>query len=126
MGIEITGLDHVQLAIPKGGEERARTYFIGLLGMTEIEKPDVLKPRGGFWLTSGSLSLHIGIEEPFAPAKKAHPAFLTPDLAALAADLRAAGEVFSKAEDLPGLIRGYGADPFGNRIEFIERVEAGP
>ena len=122
MGAEITGLDHVQLAIPKGGEDTARAYFIGLLGMTEVEKPDVLKPRGGLWFTSGTLALHLGIEEPFAPAKKAHPAFLTPDLAVLAAHLRAAGEVFSRAEDLPGLIRGYGADPFGNRIEFVQRI----
>ncbi len=75
MGFALKGIDHVQLAAPKGSEEAARSFFAGILGMTEIEKPEKLRKRGGVWFQFGSSQLHIGIEEPFVPARKAHPAF---------------------------------------------------
>ena len=88
----ITGLNHVQLAMPRGQEELARSFYAGLLGMTELPKPPVLAARGGCWFASGAAVLHLGVEEPFAPARKAHPALLTDDLDELAAALTAAGD----------------------------------
>jgi catechol 2,3-dioxygenase-like lactoylglutathione lyase family enzyme len=115
----ITGLDHVQLAMPRGQEERARSFYAGLLGMTELPKPPVLAARGGCWFTSGTAMLHLGVEEPFAPARKAHPALLTDDLDGLAAALAAAGHACVTADgEIPGVRRFHTRDPFGNRVEF--------
>jgi catechol 2,3-dioxygenase-like lactoylglutathione lyase family enzyme len=111
--------DHVQLAMPAGEEERARAFYLGVLGMTELEKPADLKKRGGAWFASGSLQLHLGVEADFRPALKAHPALRCSDFDALTQRLRSnAVEVRVEAfED--GLRHGYIADPFGNRIELI-------
>ena len=79
----ITGIDHVQVAIPRGTEDEARRFYGWVLGMTELAKPAALAGRGGCWFTAGSAVLHLGVEEPFAPARKAHPAFVVDDLAAL-------------------------------------------
>ncbi|MFK4392644.1 catechol 2,3-dioxygenase-like lactoylglutathione lyase family enzyme [Peribacillus frigoritolerans] len=68
-------IDHIQLAAPKGSEETARKFFKNILGFDEVEKPEELKKRGGVWFEFGNYQIHIGIEEPFYPAKKAHPAF---------------------------------------------------
>lgn len=120
----IDGLDHVQVAAPRtpGVEEQARAFYGGLLGMKEVEKPDALKANGGVWYAAGSAQLHVGIEEPFAPAKKAHPALLVRGLADLRATLEAAGARTSEAEEIPGVSRFYVYDPFGNRLELMERV----
>lgn len=115
----ITGFDHVQLAMPRGREDAARSFYAGLLGMTELPKPPVLAVRGGCWFASGSAVLHLGVEEPFAPARKAHPALLVEDLGALAAALAAAGCECVRADDeIPGVRRFHTHDPFGNRVEF--------
>jgi catechol 2,3-dioxygenase-like lactoylglutathione lyase family enzyme len=115
----ITGLDHVQLAMPRGREELARSFYGGLLGMTELPKPPVLAARGGCWFTSGTAVLHLGVEEPFTPASKAHPALLTDDLDGLAAALTAAGHACFPADgEIPGVRRFHTRDPFGNRVEF--------
>jgi len=115
----ITGLDHVQVAIPRGVEDRARAFYGELLGMTEVPKPEALAARGGCWFESGGAVLHLGVEEPFAPARKAHPAFLVDDLDTLEARLVAAGHECTRADgELPGVRRFHTADPFGNRIEF--------
>ena len=115
----ITGLDHVQVAIPVGSEPIARAYYGTVLGMDEIPKPPALARRGGCWFTSGSAVLHLGVEESFAPAKKAHPAFLVTDLDALAATLAEAGASVTRADgELPGVRRLHTFDPFGNRLEF--------
>ena len=66
-------LHHVQLAMPRGGEDTAREFFVGVLDMTEIQKPPVLATRGGAWFRSGAVELHLGVEEPFQLARKAHP-----------------------------------------------------
>lgn len=115
----ITGLDHVQVAIPVGGESDAREYYGAVLGMQEVPKPTALAARGGCWFVSGNAVLHLGVEEPFAPARKAHPAFLVTDLDALADVLGSSGrEVTHSDGELPGIRRFHTFDPFGNRLEF--------
>jgi catechol 2,3-dioxygenase-like lactoylglutathione lyase family enzyme len=115
----ITGLDHVQIAMPRGAERAARAFYAGLLGMTELPKPPVLAARGGCWFTSGAAVLHLGVEEPFSPARKAHPAFLATDIGELQAALTAAGYACVRSdEEIPGVRRFHTRDPFGNRVEF--------
>ena len=119
----ITGLDHVQVAAPRtsGVEEQARAFYGGLLGLAEIEKPESLKANGGVWFSAGSQELHIGLEEPFSPARKAHPAFNVDGLPALRARLEAAGVEVHDAQPIPGVVRFHVYDPFGNRIELQEK-----
>jgi catechol 2,3-dioxygenase-like lactoylglutathione lyase family enzyme len=118
-GPVITGFDHVQLAMPRGREDAARSFYAGLLGMSELEKPPVLAARGGCWFAAGAAVLHLGVEEPFAPARKAHPALLVDDLDGLEAALRAAGHACVRADgEIPGVRRFHTSDPFGNRVEF--------
>ena len=115
----ITGFDHVQLAMPRGREDEARSFYAGLLGMTELPKPPALAVRGGCWFTSGAAVLHLGVEEPFAPAGKAHPALLVDDLDGLEGALSAAGHACVRADgEIPGVRRFHTRDPFGNRVEF--------
>lgn len=115
----ISGIDHVQVAIPSGGETTARAYYGLLLGMNEVPKPPALAARGGCWFESGSAVLHLGVEESFAPARKAHPAFLVEDLTALQDRLMAEGYECQRSDgELPGISRFHTFDPFGNRIEF--------
>ncbi len=117
----VNGIDHVQLAMPVGGEPLARQFYGGLLGLAEIEKPPNLAARGGNWFRCGPLQLHLGVEADFRPARKAHPALVVTDLQALLAALKAAGfEVKHDPEPVPGVERAFTADPFGNRIELIE------
>jgi catechol 2,3-dioxygenase-like lactoylglutathione lyase family enzyme len=118
--MKVLGLDHVQLAMPRGGEEAARTFYQNLLGLAEIEKPPQLASRGGVWFACGSAQLHLGVEEGFRPAKKAHPALLVSQLEELLARLRGAGlEVVDDAA-IPGVRRAFVFDPFGNRVELID------
>jgi catechol 2,3-dioxygenase-like lactoylglutathione lyase family enzyme len=114
-------LDHVQLAAPPGCEAEARRFFGELLGLPEIEKPAALRARGGVWFGLGSHQLHIGVEDGFVPARKAHPALrVAPgELEAVAARLTAAGASIAWDETLPGERRFYTEDPWGNRIEIL-------
>jgi catechol 2,3-dioxygenase-like lactoylglutathione lyase family enzyme len=121
----ITGYDHVQVAIPAGSEPTARAFYGGLLGMQEQPKPPVLAARGGSWFVAGDAVLHLGVEEPFRPAGKAHPAFVVSDLDALAAHLGAADYAVTWADEIPGVHRFHTSDPFGNRIEFVAGRPAG-
>ena len=114
----ITGIDHVQVAAPPGCEAAARAFYGGLLGLAEIPKPETLAARGGCWFRAGSQELHVGVEEPFAPARKAHPGLVHGDLATLADRLGAAGHEVSFEDSIPGSKRLYVADPFGNRLEI--------
>ena len=112
-------LHHVQISCPVGGEDRARAFYAGALGMTEVAKPPVLAARGGVWFRSDGVEVHIGVEEPFAPARKAHPAFSVDDLDAVAAAVAAAGFPVAWDDDLPGYRRFYTADGNGNRVEIL-------
>jgi catechol 2,3-dioxygenase-like lactoylglutathione lyase family enzyme len=114
----ILGIDHVQVAAPAGCEPEARAFYAGLLGLEELEKPEPLRSRGGCWFRAGTDELHVGVEEPFAPARKAHPGFVVDDLAGLATRLRAEGMEVTPDETIPGVERAYVADPFGNRLEL--------
>lgn len=114
-----TALHHVQLAIPKGGEPRARAFYSGALGMHEIPKPAQLSGRGGCWFRAGLVELHLGVEDPFTPARKAHPAFTVDDLSAAEAQCRTAAIPVTRDADLPNWRRFFIADPFGNRIEIL-------
>jgi catechol 2,3-dioxygenase-like lactoylglutathione lyase family enzyme len=113
-------IHHIQLAMPPGEEGRARAFYAGVLGMTEIAKPSRLVARGGVWFVAGDVQLHLGVEAGFKGAKKAHPALLVPDLAGLKARCRAAGVETVTDEPLEGFDRFYAADPFGNRLEFLQ------
>ena len=119
----VVGLDHVQVAAPRseGVEEEARAFYGGLLRLREIEKPDALKPKGGVWFSLGSGELHVGLEDDFRPARKAHPAFAVDDLDGLRMRVEAVGCETSEAEEIPGVRRFYVNDPFGNRIELLEK-----
>lgn len=112
-------IDHVQLAMPAGEEARARRFYRDLLGMVEIPKPLELAKRGGCWFASGGVQLHLGVEEDFHAAKKAHPALRCFDYDVLISRLRAAGVDTKGDESIPGVRRCHIFDPFGNRIELI-------
>ena len=117
----IAALDHVQLAMPPGREAEARRFYADLLGIPEVEKPPHLAKRGGCWFERGSLKLHLGVEADFCPALKAHPALLVVNLTALVDRLARAGYPASEDKPLEGYDRRYIADPFGNRLELMER-----
>src|SRR5215213_2649931 len=118
--MRIYALDHVQLAMPPGEEEQARAFYGGVLGLAEVPKPANLAGRGGAWFEGGALKLHLGVEQDFRPARKAHPALLVEGLDELAARCQAAGHPIVQDEPLAGYRRVYVSDPFGNRIELME------
>ncbi|MBW9214377.1 VOC family protein [Mumia sp. zg.B53] len=113
-------LHHVQLAIPAGGEDACRAFWGGVLGMHELEKPAELAPRGGCWFRSGGVEVHLGVEEDFRPARKAHPGILVARIDDVAARLAAAGVEVTWDDAFPGHRRFYTADPFGNRLEVLQ------
>jgi catechol 2,3-dioxygenase-like lactoylglutathione lyase family enzyme len=115
-----TGIHHVQVAMPRGGEDRARRFYGDLLGFPEISKPANLLGRGGVWFQTANLQLHIGVDKVFMPATKAHIAYQVENLEAFRARLVAAGVVITDDEPLPGFDRFYVDDPFGNRVEILE------
>jgi catechol 2,3-dioxygenase-like lactoylglutathione lyase family enzyme len=116
-------IDHVQIAIPAGGEEQARRFYGALLGLQEIEKPANLRKRGGVWFMTGNLQLHLGVDQAFRPAEKAHVAFRVTGLAGTRGRLEAAGYTVTEDEPLPGFDRFYVLDPFGNRMELLEPAQ---
>ena len=116
--VTVTGIDHVQVAAPPGCEADARAFYGDLLGLEELPKPESLRARGGCWFRAGAQELHVGVEEPFAPARKAHPGLVVAGLEELATRLRAAGLEVTPDDSIPGVERVYVADPFGNRLEL--------
>ena len=120
--MRIERLDHVQLAMPAGGENAARQFYDETLGIPEVRKPAHLARRGGCWFENGSVRIHLGVEQDFRPAKKAHPALVVSDLAALIKNLCAKGYRVVEDEPLEGYDHRYVDDPFGNRIELMEPV----
>ena len=118
--VRITGIEHVQLAMPPGGEPTACEFYAGLLGLPERTKPPALAARGGCWFEAPGVKVHVGVEADFRPAQKAHPALLVDDLAALQTALAAAGVESVPDEPADGRKRCFVSDPFGNRIELIQ------
>ncbi|MBR7829604.1 glyoxalase [Actinospica sp. MGRD01-02] len=112
-------VDHVQLAIPAGGEVACRVFWGGLLGLAEVPKPPVLAPRGGCWFDGPGFQVHLGVEAGFRPARKAHPGFRIRGIRALADRLASAGYPVTWSDEVPGQDRFHTADPFGNRLEFL-------
>jgi catechol 2,3-dioxygenase-like lactoylglutathione lyase family enzyme len=119
---KLLGLHHIQLAMPEGEEEAALKFYGAILGMTQVAKPPELAPRGGLWFRDGALEVHLGIEEPFTPARKAHPAFLVRNLATLRERIETAGYRVTDDVPLEGFHRCHVRDPFGNRLELVEPV----
>ena len=113
-------IDHVQLAIPAGGEDEARQFWCDLLGFSELTKPESLAKRGGAWFENGPLQVHVGVETPFIPAQKAHPAFRVTNLTAIVDLLTQSGHPVRWDSEIPEVIRCHVDDPFGNRIELIQ------
>ena len=124
MAFNITKIDHVQVAAPKGSEEAARSFYGRILGMKELQKPEPLQARGGAWFEFPGFQLHVGVEEPFEPAKKAHPAFVVEGFDELKAHLLENGVAVKDDTSIPGSIRFFAADPFGNRLEFLKQAMA--
>lgn len=121
--MKVIAIDHVQLAMPVGEEEKARAFFIHILGFREIPKPAELAKRGGAWFESGQVQLHLGVEKDFRPARKAHPAFIVDELEPLIAAAQNAGyETDTDQPPLDGYKRAHVFDPFGNRIELMEKL----
>jgi catechol 2,3-dioxygenase-like lactoylglutathione lyase family enzyme len=118
--MRVRRLDHILLAMPPGRESDAREFYQGILGIPEAAKPSDLAARGGCWFEDGELKVHLGVEKNFSPARKAHPAFIVEDLAALTAILTKAGFPISHDQPLAGYDRIFVHDPFGNRIELME------
>ena len=117
-------IHHVQLACPPGSEDTLRSFYGGVLGLQELAKPPVLAARGGCWFRGHDIELHLGVENDFRPARKAHPGLLVRDLDAWAARLREAGYPVRPDGDFPGMRRFYSEDPLGNRLEFLEPAPA--
>ncbi|WP_411954857.1 VOC family protein [Alkalibacillus sp. S2W] len=120
MSFAFKRIDHVQLAAPKDSEDEARQFFAGVLGFQEMDKPEALKANGGVWFAFGNQQLHVGVEEPFYPAEKAHPAFEIKGLEAFKQHLDEKRVTYAVDDKLPGANRIYVHDPFGNRLEVLE------
>jgi catechol 2,3-dioxygenase-like lactoylglutathione lyase family enzyme len=121
--MKILSIDHVQIAIPAGEEETARAFYINILGFTEVSKPADLLKRCGAWFQSENVQLHLGVDNDFHPARKAHPAFLVDDLEAILEKVQRAGYEWDESQpSLDGYKRAHIYDPFGNRIELMERL----
>jgi catechol 2,3-dioxygenase-like lactoylglutathione lyase family enzyme len=123
MNIKFNRLDHVQVCIPRGTEAEAREFYGRLLGLEEIEKPDVLKKNGGMWYGVAGVQLHVGVEDEVAPSKR-HPAFEVQDVPGVRAYLEQNGVRTKDEPDIPGVRRFSLFDPFGNRIELLEKTKS--
>ncbi|RUS47158.1 glyoxalase [Cohnella sp. AR92] len=123
MSFQFIGLNHVQIAAPEGSETEARSFFHNILGWPELPKPEPLRSRGGVWFQCGNHQVHIGIQRDFIPAVKAHPAFEVTNLDGLRSHLllQRIPVIEDDARDGEGIRRFYLNDPFGNRLEFMER-----
>jgi len=119
----IETIDHVQLAMPKGREDEARAFYGAFLGLPEEPKPADMGGRGGCWFHQGAVKVHLGVEEPFNPARKAHVGFQVDDAATLAARAREAGYEVKAGDAYDPFVRVFIYDPFGNRLEFLSPVE---
>lgn len=120
---KLLGFHHVQLAMPAGREDEAEGFYAGVLELDRVPKPEALAARGGAWFRGDRVEVHLGVEDPFRPARKAHPAFLVDDLAGLRGRLMAAGAELEEQPELEGYERLHAFDPFGNRLEFLQATD---
>jgi len=120
----VIAIDHMQIAMPEGKEDLARSFYGEILGLPEVDKPKNLVNRGGVWFERGTLKVHLGIDLEFIPARKAHPGFLVVDLNSLSEKLESAGYDVKEGAQLPGFRRIFTNDPFGNRIELLQATTA--
>lgn len=118
--VRITSIDHVQLAMPPHREGEARRFYGELLGLSERPKPEPLASRGGCWFVGSGVQIHLGVEQDFRPARKAHPALVVEDLPALVTALQAAGFEVRIGDTVEGRQQRFTDDPFGNRIELVD------
>lgn len=116
-------LHHIQICCPRGGEDVARAFYAGVLGLTEVPKPERLRRTGGVWFREPGVELHVGVEEPFVPADKAHPALAVTDVDAVARAVEAAGHPLSWNDDIPGVRRFHTSDGHGNRVEIQQESD---
>jgi catechol 2,3-dioxygenase-like lactoylglutathione lyase family enzyme len=123
--MRFVALDHVQLGMPAGGEDVARGFYGGVLGLVEVAKPAQLAERGGVWFATGGIAVHLSVDPDFRPATRAHPAFVVTDLPAWRARLRDAGSDITEDDSGLPVDRCYVRDPFGNRIELVASADAG-
>ncbi|CUA80017.1 VOC family protein [Anoxybacillus suryakundensis] len=121
MNIVVKRLDHVQICVPIGAEDEARAFYTGVLGFTEIEKPETLKASGGLWYKVGDIELHIGVENREGYRSKSHPAFEVENIEAVRRYLEEKGVMTKDEKAIPGVTRFSFLDPFQNRIEFLEK-----
>jgi catechol 2,3-dioxygenase-like lactoylglutathione lyase family enzyme len=121
-GFELIGIHHVQLAMPDGEDADAVRFYADTLGLTQVPRPEALSPRGGVWFISGDLEVHLGVEDQFRPAVKAHPAILVNGLRTIRTRIEEAGYKISDTVQIEGYDRVYVRDPFGNRLELIEAL----
>src|SRR5438105_13755532 len=117
--MKLLAIDHVQLGMPVGKEERAAEFYANILGLKQVSKPAQLANRGGAWFENDSVKVHLGVEQDFRPARKAHPAFVLDDISTLLCLLKEKGYQITPAETMNGIERVHVNDPFGNRIELI-------
>jgi catechol 2,3-dioxygenase-like lactoylglutathione lyase family enzyme len=120
----LRAIDHVQIAIPPGGEARARAFYGDLLGLVEVPKPPALAARGGCWFESGAIKVHLGVEQDFRANVKAHVAFEVDDVQALSELAQAAGYTVKLDDEIADVERAFVFDPFGNRLEFLRPLAA--
>lgn len=120
------GLHHVQIAVPPGSEDDCRAFYVDALGMREITKPPALAARGGLWVRADGVEIHLGVEQDFRPARKAHPGIRVEDLDGLAKRLAENGVEVTWDDDFPGHRRFYASDNLGNRLEFLQRDGSNP
>jgi catechol 2,3-dioxygenase-like lactoylglutathione lyase family enzyme len=119
--MKIHRIDHVQLAMPAAGEEKARAFYCGVLGLAEVPKPPGMANRGGAWFELGPVKIHVGVEQDFRPAKKAHPALVVEGQAEIIAKCEQLGYRVTSDVPFDGYRRVHVEDPFGNRLELMER-----
>lgn len=123
MSWTFSAIDHVQLAMPPGEEARAECFYRDLLGFDVVEKPPAMAARGGRWFERGPVKIHLGVEDPFQPARKAHPALVVAPFEPLLEQLASAGVEVRWADEGPGVRRAHIDDCFGNRLELIDAGE---
>ena len=121
--MKILSIDHVQIAIPPGGEDRARAFYGGMLGLSEVDKPQAMAERKSIWFAAGSVNLHLGIETDFHAAKRAHPAFVVEGLDEILSSCERAGVYVKPDVSFNGFRRVHIFDPFGNRLELMQRAK---